>query len=187
MSASCVNLDQLRRHAVARSLFAPTTLPKALQQLGFVQADPLRAPARAQDLTLRHRVAGYRAGDLEARYASLDVEEDFFVNYGFVRPDVHHLMYPRTPRIVWSASRMKQAAEVLAFVRERGVVRPAEVDTHFDHGTVTKVIGWANLSVKDGVLTPDVGYVASAPKDKAFAAALDEELQRMTVFLGLPT
>jgi uncharacterized protein YcaQ len=50
-----------------------------------------------------------------------------------------------------------------------------------------QVIGWANLSVKDGVLTPDVGYVASAPKDKAFAAALDEELQRMTVFLGLPT
>jgi len=29
-----------------------------------MQPDPLRAPARAQDLTLRHRVAGYRAGDL---------------------------------------------------------------------------------------------------------------------------
>ena len=67
------NLDQFRRSAGARSLFAPTTWPKAMQRLGFVQADPLRAPARAQDLTLRHRVAGYRAGDLEAGYVQLGV------------------------------------------------------------------------------------------------------------------
>mgnify|MGYP006929204348 CR=1 FL=1 len=37
---------------------------RAIDRLGFVQADPLRAPARAQDLTLRHRVLDYRAGDL---------------------------------------------------------------------------------------------------------------------------
>ena len=61
-------LDDLRRYAVARSLFAPTTLARAIDELGFVQADPIRAPARAQDLTLRHRVKGYRAGDLERRY-----------------------------------------------------------------------------------------------------------------------
>ena len=54
-----VTLDDLRRHALARSLFAPTTLPKAIARLGFVQADPIRAPARAQDLTLRHRVKDY--------------------------------------------------------------------------------------------------------------------------------
>ena len=54
-------------------------------RLKFVQADPIRAPARAQDLTLRHRVKGYRVGDLERRYATLDVEEEFFVNYGFRR------------------------------------------------------------------------------------------------------
>ena len=118
MAPPVLNLDQLRRYAVARSLFAPTTLSKALQRLGFVQADPLRAPARAQDLTLRHRVAGYRVGDLESRYPRLPIEEDFFVNYGFVRRDLHHLMHPRTARIVWSAARMKQAHEVLAFVRE---------------------------------------------------------------------
>jgi hypothetical protein len=52
---------------VARSLFAPTTLRRAFDTLGFVQADPIRAPACAQDLTLRHRVAGYRAGDLKLR------------------------------------------------------------------------------------------------------------------------
>jgi uncharacterized protein YcaQ len=73
---SHVTLDQLRRFAVARSLFTPTTLTRALDTLGFVQADPIRAPARAQDLTLRHRVQGYRAGDLERRYATIDVHED---------------------------------------------------------------------------------------------------------------
>jgi uncharacterized protein YcaQ len=71
-----ITLDDLRHFAVARSLFTPTTLRRAPQKLGFVQADPIRAPARAQDLTLRHRVKNYRAGDLERRYAELDVEED---------------------------------------------------------------------------------------------------------------
>src|SRR4029453_12544172 len=50
-----MTLDHLRRYAVPRSLFSPTTLTRALDRLGFVQADPIRAPARAQDLTLRHR------------------------------------------------------------------------------------------------------------------------------------
>jgi uncharacterized protein YcaQ len=58
-----MTLDDVRRFAVARSLFPPTTLKRALHKLGFVQADPIRAPARAQDLILRHRVTGYRAGD----------------------------------------------------------------------------------------------------------------------------
>ena len=77
-------LAQLRRYAVGRSLFRPTTLIGAIERLGFVQADPIRAPARAQDLILRHRVKGYRAGDLEARYPRLAVEEDAFVNYGYL-------------------------------------------------------------------------------------------------------
>src|SRR5262245_47045129 len=60
-----MTLDDLRRFAISRSLFSQTTLTRALDTLGFVQADPIRAPARAQDLTLRHRADGYRAGDLE--------------------------------------------------------------------------------------------------------------------------
>ena len=91
-------LTDLRRYAIARTLFTPTTLARAIRKLGFVQADPIRAPARAQDLTLRHRVNGYRAGDLERRYEKLGVEEDFFVNYGFL-PRAHQaLMHPRTLR-----------------------------------------------------------------------------------------
>src|SRR5437764_8377808 len=91
-----IRLDDLRRFTVAHSLFTPTTLKRALHRLGFVQADPIRAPARAQDLTLRHRVRNYRAGDLDRRYATLGIEEDFFVDYGFVTRDIQALMHPRS-------------------------------------------------------------------------------------------
>ena len=136
-----ITLDHLRRYAVARSLFKPTTLGRAIGKLGFVQADPIRAPARAQDLTLRHRVAGYCAGDLDRRYPKMPLEEDFFVNYGYL-PRAHHvLMHPRTAPTVWTAARRAQAAAVLAFVRERGAVHPREVDAHFAHGKVTNWFG----------------------------------------------
>src|SRR5271163_2868779 len=118
-----ITLDAMRRFAVARSLFASTTLKRALDRFGFVQADPIQAPARAQDLTLRHRVKDYRAGDLERRYAALGVEEDFLVAYGFVTTSIHSLMHPRTEeRRPWSLARRKQAELLLKFVRERGEV-----------------------------------------------------------------
>jgi uncharacterized protein YcaQ len=129
-----ITMDTLRRYAVARTLFAPTTLAKAITKLGFVQADPIRAPARAQDLTLRHRVTGYRAGDLERRYAKLDIEEDFFVNYGFLPRATQALMHPRTPKTAVTAARRKQMDAVLAFVQAHGVVHPRVVDAHFAHG-----------------------------------------------------
>jgi uncharacterized protein YcaQ len=141
-------LDDLRRFAVAHSLFTPTTLKHAFDRLGFVQADPIRAPARAQDLTLRHRVAGYRAGDLERCYANLGVEEDVFINYGFVTSSLQALMHPRphTPvpgegHLPWSAARRKQARLLLEFILERGAVHPREVDDHFSHGTVKNYWG----------------------------------------------
>src|SRR5436190_8105946 len=117
-----ISLDALRRFAVARSLFPPTSLTRALDTLGFVQADPIRAPARAQDLTLRHRVVDYCAGDLERRYPRLQIEEDFFVNYGFLPRATHRLMHPRTPRAAWSRARREKAMALLEFVREHGVV-----------------------------------------------------------------
>jgi uncharacterized protein YcaQ len=134
------NLDELRRYAVARTLFAGD-LRGAMQRLGFVQADPIRAPARAQDLTLRHRVVDYRAGDLEKAYPRLDIEEDTFINYGFL-PRAHHaLMHPRIARTRWSAARTKRAQAVLEFVRERGEVHPRDVDAHFAHGRVVNYWG----------------------------------------------
>jgi uncharacterized protein YcaQ len=132
-----VTLADLRRLAVARSLFPSTTLPQALDTLGFVQADPIRAPARAQDLTLRHRAAGYRAGDLERLYHTLDIEEDVFINYGFVTRGVYRLMHPR------DANRRSGRREqnILAFLRARGAVHPREVDAQFTHGRVTNYWG----------------------------------------------
>ena len=79
--ATVPSLQQLRRYAIARSLFKATTLPRAIARLGFVQADPMRAPARAQDLILAQRVKNYRAGELERRYPRLATEEAFFINY----------------------------------------------------------------------------------------------------------
>ncbi len=136
-----VTKDDLRRYAVARSLFAPTTLKRAVHKLGFVQADPIRAPARAQDLTLRHRVRNYRAGDLERRYAGLGVQEDVFVNYGFVAEEVQALMHPRGGPTPWPRSRARHVEALLDFVRARGEVHPREVDAHFSHGTVTNYWG----------------------------------------------
>ena len=143
-----ITLDDLRRFAVARSLFKPTTLKRALDRLGFVQADPIRAPARAQDLILRHRVKDYHAGDLERLYPKLGIEEDFFVVYGFLSKRIQARMHPRANAGVpadgsnaWPAARQKQARLLLEFVQERGAVHPREVDNYFSHGTVTNYWG----------------------------------------------
>ena len=133
--------DDLRRFAIARSLFSETTLARAISRLGFVQADPIRAPARAQDLTLRQRVVDYRAGDLERLYETLAIEEDYFVNYGFLAREHVDLMHPRAPRRAWDRTATKRADLILAFVRERGRVHPREVDAHFAHGRVTNYWG----------------------------------------------
>jgi uncharacterized protein YcaQ len=154
MAAMPLTLDHLRRYAIARTLFKPTTLMRAIGKLGFVQADPIRAPARAQDLTLRHRVIGYHAGDLERRYPRLALEEDFFVNYGFL-PRAHHaLMHPRSARQAWTPTRWKQAQAVRDFIAERGVVHPREVDAHFAHGKTTNWFGGssnASTQLLDGM------------------------------------
>ncbi len=147
-------LDQLRRYAIARTLFKPTTLMRAIARLGFVQADPIRAPARAQDLTLRHRVSGYRAGELERRYPRLALEEDFFVNYGFLPRAHQQLMHPRVARLAWTPARWKQAHAVRAFIAERGAVHPREVDAHFAHGKTTNWFGGssnASTQLLDGM------------------------------------
>lgn len=147
-------LDQLRRHAISRTLFTPTTLTRAIERLGFVQMDPLRAPARAQDLILRLRVRDYGVGQLDARYARLPIEEDMFLNYGVLPRAIQRLMHPRTPRTPWSPARRRQAEAVLAFVRERGVVHPREVDAAVDHGSTRNGFGGsgrASTQLLDGM------------------------------------
>jgi uncharacterized protein YcaQ len=148
-----VTLDEIRTLAVSRSL-AAAPLARAIERLGFVQADPIRAPARAQDLILRQRVPGYRAGDLERRYTALDVEEDVFINYGFVSRAVHELMHPRE-KAPAPAGRLRRH-KLLAFVRERGEVHPRDVDGYFSHGTVTNY--WGGTSNATTHMLEDLHY-----------------------------
>jgi uncharacterized protein len=139
--SASITITQLRRYAIARSLFAPTTLKRAIHWLGFVQADPIRSPARAQDLTLRHRVKDYHAGDLEQRYPTLGLEEDFFVNYGFLPRATQALMHPRVARQTWPVQRWEQAYALRDWIADKGVTHPREVDSHFAQGTVKNAFG----------------------------------------------
>jgi len=135
----------LRRQAVLNSLHPPTGLARAIAAAGFVQADPIRAPARAQDLILRHRAVGYRAGDLERRFARLGLEEDFLYAYGFMPRDTARLLHPRDPA---TSGRYQVpgdlATEVLAFVRDRGPTHPADLAERF--GRERAVNGWGGFS-----------------------------------------
>ncbi len=133
-------IERLRARAVAQTLFAPTTLPGAMRRLGFVQADPIRAPARAQDLILRHRVKEYAAGDLERRYARLGLEEDYLYAYGFATRDVQRLLHPRPP------SRPLNALErdVLAYIRDHRELHPADLEERF--GKERRINAWGGNS-----------------------------------------
>ena len=92
---AALTLQHLRAQALRASLIAPTTLGRAVSSLGFVQADPIRSPARAQDLILRHRVRDYRVGELDRRFARLGLEEDYLYAFGFMPRATLRLLQPR--------------------------------------------------------------------------------------------
>jgi uncharacterized protein YcaQ len=48
-----------------------------------------------------------------------------------------------------------------------------------------RVIGWGNLSVKNGELKSDFGYVKSPPKDRVFKRQLEAEMERIRFFLNI--
>jgi uncharacterized protein YcaQ len=130
---------RLRAQAITGSLFPATTLARAMRRLGFVQADPIRAPARAHDLILRHRVNGYRAGDLERRYAALDLEEDVLHAYGFLTRPLWQLLHPRTTTGLSPLER-----DVLATVGRLGLTHPRALEPH--HGRRRVINAWGGQS-----------------------------------------
>jgi len=131
---------RLRAHAIAQSLFQPATLKAALRRMAFVQADPIRSPARAQDLILRHRVKDYRAGDLERLYPSLNLEEDILhYTYGFIRRDVWRLLHPRK-----TSGLTEFEKKILAAVCGAGETHPRELEAHF--GRERMVNAWGGYS-----------------------------------------
>ncbi|WP_407570478.1 DNA glycosylase AlkZ-like family protein [Deinococcus altitudinis] len=137
-------LARLRAYA-AGTLWQTPDLQAALDRLGFLQADPIRAPARAQDLTLMQRVPGYRAGELERRYAELDVEEDYFPNYGFVSREVWTLLHPRPAR-AWGIEQDAPGLmdRVLAHVQEVEDLHPRQAAEVFGRTRVQN--GWGGGS-----------------------------------------
>ena len=131
-----VSIESLRVHAIAHTFPEPTTLRRAIARLGFVQADPIRSPARAQDLILRQRVRTYQAGDLERRYASLGIEEDGLYAYGFVPRRVWELIHPRN-----TAELSAIEKKVFAAVRRSGEIHPRELEAHLGRERVINAWG----------------------------------------------
>ena len=132
-------LSDLRRHAIAATLFPPATLEQAIEQLGFVQCDPIRAPARAQDLILRHRVIGYRAGDLERCYPDLRLEEDYLYAYGIVPETTWRLLHPRVAKRLG-----KTEQRVWELVCAQPKMHPRELEAHL--GRRRQLNAWGSYS-----------------------------------------
>jgi uncharacterized protein len=140
-----VSLKALRVHAVRRSLGTPTGLTAAIDALGFVQLDPIRAPARAADLILRQRVDGYRVGDLDRAYPQLPLAEDYVHVYGVLPARTQDLLYPRAAGS-WhvESEHPRMAARILAHVRAHGVTHPRDLPLTL--GKVSIVNGWGGSS-----------------------------------------
>ena len=142
-----MQLDDLRRLAVARAFAPETDLASAIRAMGYVQADPIRAPARAQDLILRHRVANYRIDDLEKHYPQLPVVEDMLHNYGFFPREHLALLYPRTLSARWRQFVDEHGPlrnKLLRFLNENAEAHPRDVERAL--GTGARSNGWGGTS-----------------------------------------
>ena len=142
-----MNLAALRRLAVARNFAKPADLESVIRRMGYVQADPIRAPARAQDLILRQRVRGYRIDDLERSYPQLPVVEDMLHNYGFFPREHHALLYPRTLSPRWCEfveQHQPLRRKLLRYLDEVGEAHPRDVERLLGAGG--RVNGWGGTS-----------------------------------------
>jgi uncharacterized protein YcaQ len=139
-------LRGLRRRALLAAFGPMLPLGRIFGRLGFVQADPIRAPARAQDLILRHRVTDYRAGDLERHYKRLGLEESYLHAYGFATPAVQALLLPRHDPDFPDGRHVPSglAAELLAFVTGNGPTHPGTLADRF--GREREVNAWGGMS-----------------------------------------
>ena len=142
-----MTLDELRRFTIARA-FGPTTdLLSAVRRLGYLQADPIRAPARAQDLILRHRVTAYGVDDLEDQYPQLPIVEDVLHNYGFFPEEHLALLHPRNLSSRWRIfidEHRPLRRKLLRFLAERPEAHPRDVEKALGAGA--RVNGWGGTS-----------------------------------------
>ena len=90
-------------------------------------------------MILRQRVAGYRAAELESRYESLDIEEDFLYAYGFLPRHNWQLLHPRNRSGLTELDR-----HVLQLVTQEGPLHPRELEKHL--GSERAVNAWGGYS-----------------------------------------
>lgn len=133
------SIQDLRAIAISNSLFPPTTLSDAVRRLGFVQADPIKSPATAQDLILRHRVNDYQVFDLHRDYAKMNLEEDYLYAYGFMPHEVYQLLHPRK-----SSGLSRLEKRVLGVVRSHGAMHPRDLEKHC--GVERVINAWGGYS-----------------------------------------
>jgi uncharacterized protein YcaQ len=141
-----VNAADLRRYAIARTLWRAPTPAEAVARLGFVQYDPIRAPACAQDLILRHRVDGYRPGDLDRAYREHALDETFLHVYGVMPREHADRLHPRGGAAAWRVEREHPglASRVLRHVRKHGVAHPRMLAQKLE--ATAMVNGWGGAS-----------------------------------------
>ncbi len=93
----------------------------------------------AQDLILRQRVDGYRAGDLERKYPELGLEEDYLYAYGIVPEATWRLLHPRMTK------RLSRTEErVWELVCAQAKMHPRELEAHL--GRKRQVNAWGSYS-----------------------------------------
>lgn len=136
-----ITLKKLSQYAINRSLFAPTDLNDAVERLGFVQIDPIQAPAKAHDLILRHRVHHYRQGDIEQLYPELPLEEAYFINHGYLPRTMANLLWCNKPVSDYLSTRSKQVKQILQLAENEPEINGKLLNQHFENATVTNAWG----------------------------------------------
>lgn len=124
-----IALTILRRQAVESAGFGQGQLEAVTGAIEFVQYDPIRKPARAQELILAQRVGQYRTGDLDLFYPVSDLEEGYLYAYGALSHRLARLLHPRldqeNPSRPYRPTGL--ALDVLTFVHQRGRSHPKDV------------------------------------------------------------
>jgi uncharacterized protein YcaQ len=138
-----LGLKEFKCRLVAGSFPEFSNPASALNGLRFVQADPIRAPARAQDLMLRQRVDSYTVGELERTFPELEIEEGYLFAYGFMTPEIWRDLRWRP-----GANLTKLERKVLSVVAETGEAHPRKLAEKIGKRTVKNYWGGNSQETK---------------------------------------
>jgi uncharacterized protein len=146
LTAVSSGLRRLRAVAVGASLRRRPTIADTIAEHRFVQYDPIRRPARAQDLILFQRVTGYRVGDLDRCYPALALQEDRLHTYGVLEPSLAELLHPRPDRRRPDRPYRPEGlvADVLTAVQQREQTHPTDLVAAFGRSRATN--DWGGVS-----------------------------------------